>query len=122
MLWLNDSSQNKVSTDKYHLTVWLTYGADAVFSDLRWSSVINFQPIASSYLSQERNFRTNRGRLKKPAVTSKGPLKWETFRKKGNNETEKGKPEFYKSLNNIGHPNEIWKSVYQSTDCKLTEL
>ena len=40
---------------------------------------------------------------------------------KGNNETLKGKPEFYKSLNNIGHPNVIRKSVYQSTDCKLTE-
>ena len=23
--------------------------------------------------------------------------------------------------NNIGYPNEIWKSIYQSTDCKLTE-
>ena len=61
MLWSNDSSQNRVSTDQYHLTVWraqgLTHGASAVFSDLRWSSVISFQRIASSYLSQERNFR-----------------------------------------------------------------
>ena len=35
MLWSNDSSQNRVSTDQYHLTVWraqsLTHGADAVF-------------------------------------------------------------------------------------------
>ena len=23
--------------------------------------------------------------------------------------------------NNIGNPDEIWKSIYQSTDCKLTE-
>ena len=23
--------------------------------------------------------------------------------------------------NNIDNPNEIWKSIYQSTDCKLTE-
>ena len=39
MLWSNDSSQNRVSTDQYHLTVWraqsLTHGADADFSDLR---------------------------------------------------------------------------------------
>ena len=79
MLWSNDSSQNRVSTDQYHLTVWRAYGADAVFSDLRWSSVISFQAIASSYLSQERNFRTNRDRLKKSVVTSKGRRKWETF-------------------------------------------
>ena len=125
MLWSNDSSQNRVSTDQYYLTVWraqsLTHGADADFSDLRWSSVISFQPIASSYLSQERNFKTNRDRLKKSVVTSKGPRKWETFQKKGKNETEKGKLDFYKSLNNIGHPNVIWKSVYQSTDCEFTE-
>ena len=98
MLWSNDSSQNRVSTDQYHLTVWraqsLTHGADAVFSDLRWSSVISFQPIASSYLSQERNFRTNRDRLKKLVVTSKGPRKWETFHKKGNDVTKKRKPDF----------------------------
>ena len=34
MLWSNDSSQNRVSTDHYHSTVWLapslTNGADAV--------------------------------------------------------------------------------------------
>ena len=77
MLWSNDSSQNRVSTDQYHLTVWraqsLTHGADAVFSDLRWSSVISFQPIASSYLSQERNFKTNRDRLKKSVAPPRGP-------------------------------------------------
>ena len=122
MLWSNGSWE---SIDQYHMTVWwaqiLTHGADSIFYDLRWSSVISFQPIASSYLSQDRNFKTIRDRLKKPAVTSKGPLKWETFQKKGNNETEKGKLDFYKSLNNIGHPNAIWKSVYQSTDCEFTE-
>ena len=89
------------SIEQYHMTVWraqiLTHGADSIFCDLRWSSVISFQPIASYYLSQERNFKTIRDKLKKPAVTSKGPLKWETFQKKGNNETEKGKPDFYKS-------------------------
>ena len=117
MLWSNGSWE---STDQYHMTVWrvqiLTYGADLILFYLRWSSVIRFQPTASSYLSQERNFKTIRDRLKKPAVTSEGPLKWEKFQKKGNNETEKGKPDFYRSLNNIDHPNEIWKSVYQSTD------
>ena len=122
MLWSNGSWE---SIEQYHITVWraqiLTHGADSIFYDLRWSSVISFQPIASSYLSQDRNFKTIRDRLKKPAVTSKGPLKWETFQKKGNNETEKGKPDFYKSLNKIGHPNVIWKSVYKSTDCQLTE-
>ena len=34
MLWSNDSSQNRVSTDQYRLTVWraqiLTHGKDAV--------------------------------------------------------------------------------------------
>ena len=123
MLWSNGSLE---SIDQYHMTVWraqiLTHGADSIFYDLRWISVISFQPIASSYLSQDiKNFKTIRDRLKKPAVTSKGPLKWETFQKKGNNETEKGKLDFYKSLNNIGHPNVIWKSVYQSTDCEFTE-
>ena len=97
-LWSNDSSQNRVTTDQYHLTVWraqnLTHGADAVSYDLRWSSVISFQPTASSYLSQETNLKTNRDRLKKSAVTSKGPRKWETFQKKGNNVTKKGKPDF----------------------------
>ena len=77
MLWSNDSSQNRVSTDQYRLTVWraqiLTHGKDAVFCDLRWSSVISFQPIASSYLSQERNFKTNRDRLKKSVVKSVAP-------------------------------------------------
>ena len=98
MLWSNDSSQNRVSTVHYHLTVWraqsLTHGADAGFYDLRWSSVTSFQPIASSYLSQERNLKTDRDGLKKSAVTSKGPRKWETFQKKGNNVTKKGKPDF----------------------------
>ena len=98
MLWSNDSSQNRVSTDQYRLTVWrdqiLTHGEDAVFCHLRWSSVISFQPIASSYLSQEKKLKTNRDRLKKSAVTSKGPRKWETFQKKGNNVTKKGKPDF----------------------------
>ena len=36
MLWSNDSSQNRVSTDQYRLTVWraqvLTHGKDAVVS------------------------------------------------------------------------------------------
>ena len=77
MLWSNDCSQNRVSTDQYYLTVWraqsLTHGAGADFSDLRWSSVISFQPIASSYLSQERNFKTNRDRLKKSVVKSVAP-------------------------------------------------
>ena len=98
MSWSNDSSQNRVFTDHYRLTVWraqiLTHGKDAVFCDLRWSSVISFQPIASSYLFHEKNLKTNRDRLKKSAVTSKGPRKWETFQKKGNNVTKKGKPDF----------------------------
>ena len=98
MLLSNDSSQNWLSTDHYHLTVWraqsLTHEADAVSYDLRWSSVISFQPIASSYLSQERNLRTDRDRLKKSAVTSKGPRKCETFQQKGNNVTKKWKPDF----------------------------
>ena len=25
------------------------------------------------------------------------------------------------NITNIGNPNDIWKSIYQSTDCKLTE-
>ena len=98
MLLSNDSSQNRVSTDQYRLTVWrariLSHREDAVFCDLRLSSVISFQPIASSYLFQEKDFKTNRDRLKKSAVTSKGPRKWETFQKKGKNVTKKGKPDF----------------------------
>ena len=44
--------------------------------------------------------------------------------KEGKQCDQKRKTRFLKNLkfkNNIGNPNEIWKSIYQSTDCKLTE-
>ena len=87
MLWSNDSSQNRVSTDQYHDRM--------EGSDLNSWSWLNF--LWSSLIISYQFSTDRRLRLEKPAVTSKGPLKWETFQKKGNNETEKSEPDFYKS-------------------------